>query len=293
MEIKRNTKDSVFTSLFREKKYVVELYNALFPESAGTVTEDDINIITLENILMNAMYNDLGFMVKDKLIVLAEAQSTWSENIAVRMLLYVANTYNTYIEEHKMNLYSTKNVVLPKPELFVIYSGDREPKTDVISLSDVFFDGDKSVDLNIKVLTNGDNNDIVYQYIRFTRVFNEQVKRYGYVKKSILETIRICKDEDILKEFMLSREKEVVDMMSTLFSEETLMEAFVKEMQDEGIAKGRAEGRAEGIAKGRENSNLQAIKNLMVNLKLTFDQAMNAIGLAPEEQEHYRSLAGM
>ena len=44
MEIKRNTKDSVFTSLFREKKYVVELYNALFPESAGTVTEDDINI---------------------------------------------------------------------------------------------------------------------------------------------------------------------------------------------------------------------------------------------------------
>ena len=128
MEIKRNTKDSVFTSLFREKKYVVELYNALFPESAGTVTEDDINIITLENILMNAMYNDLGFMVKDKLIVLAEAQSTWSENIAVRMLLYVANTYNTYIEEHKMNLYSTKNVVLPKPELFVIYSGDKKAK---------------------------------------------------------------------------------------------------------------------------------------------------------------------
>ena len=281
MEIKRNTKDSVFTSLFREKKYVVELYNALFPESAGTVTEDDINIITLENILMNAMYNDLGFMVKDKLIVLAEAQSTWSENIAVRMLLYVANTYNTYIEEHKMNLYSTKNVVLPKPELFVIYSGDKKLNNDVISLSDIFFDGDKVIDLNIKVLTNGENNDIVYQYIRFTRVFNEQVKSCGYTKKAILETIRICRDEDILKEFMLSREKEVVDMMSTLFSEETLMEAFVKEMQDEGIAK------------GRENSNLQAIKNLMVNLKLTFDQAMNAIGLAPEEQEHYRSLAGM
>ena len=281
MEIKRNTKDSVFTSLFREKKYVVELYNALFPESAGTVTEDDINIITLENILMNAMYNDLGFMVKDKLIVLAEAQSTWSENIAVRMLLYVANTYNTYIEEHKMNLYSTKNVVLPKPELFVIYSGDKKLNNDVISLSDIFFDGDKVIDLNIKVLTNGENNDIVYQYIRFTKVFNEQVKSCGYTKKAILETIRICRDEDILKEFMLSREKEVVDMMSTLFSEETLMEAFVKEMQDEGIAK------------GRENSNLQAIKNLMVNLKLTFDQAMNAIGLAPEEQEHYRSLAGM
>ena len=285
MEIKRSTKDSVFTSLFREKKYVVELYNALFPESAGTVTEDDINIITLENILMNAMYNDLGFMVKDKLIVLAEAQSTWSENIAVRMLLYVANTYNTYIEEHKMNLYSTKNVVLPKPELFVIYSGDKKLNNDVISLSDIFFNGDKVIDLNIKVLTNGENNDIVYQYIRFTRVFNEQVKSCGYTKKAILETIRICRDEDILREFMLSREKEVVDMMSTLFNEETLMEAFVKEMQDEG----RAEGRAEGS----ESSNLKAIKNLMVNLKLTFDQATNAIGLTPEEQARYRSLAGL
>ena len=142
-------------------------------------------------------------------------------------------------------------------------------------------------------MTNGENNDIVYQYIRFTKVFNEQVKSCGYTKKAILETIRICRDEDILKEFMLSREKEVVDMMSTLFSEETLMEAFVKEMQDEARAEAMAEGTAKGRAEGRENSNLQAIKNLMVNLKLTFDQAMNAIGLAPEEQEHYRSLAGM
>ena len=70
-------------------------------------------------------------------------------------------------------------------------------------------------------------------------------------------------------------------MMSTLFNEETLREALIKEMRDEGMAQ------------GRENGKLEDIKNLMVNLKLTFDQAMNAIGLTPEEQVHYRSLAGM
>ena len=76
--IKRNIKDSVFTHLFQEPKYIVELYKALHPE-VNNITEEDIEIVTIENVLSDGIYNDLGFLVNNSLIVLAEAQSTWSE----------------------------------------------------------------------------------------------------------------------------------------------------------------------------------------------------------------------
>ena len=69
---KYTIKDSVFTHLFKEKKYTLELYKALHPESKD-VTEEDIKPITLENVLMANMYNDLGFSVKDKIFILTEA----------------------------------------------------------------------------------------------------------------------------------------------------------------------------------------------------------------------------
>lgn len=79
-EMKRNIKDSVFTYLFRQPEYTRELYLSLHPEDAS-VTEDDFEIVTLENILSTGQYNDLGVLVRGTLIVLVEAQSTFTENV--------------------------------------------------------------------------------------------------------------------------------------------------------------------------------------------------------------------
>lgn len=49
---------------------------------------------------------------------------------------------------------------------------------------------------------------------------------------------------------------------------------------------GRTEGLAEGLAEGRT----EVIRNLMNNLKMTAEQAMDAMGIAASEQEHYLSL---
>ena len=64
--------------------------------------------------------------------------------------------------------------------------------------------------------------------IIFTKVCNEQVKLYGRTKKAILETIRICKDRNVLKEYLESREKEVVDIMMVLYDEEEAMKTYVE-----------------------------------------------------------------
>ncbi|MCI7612014.1 MAG: hypothetical protein MSS66_03325 [Selenomonadaceae bacterium] len=60
---KYTVKDTVFRYMFSDKKYLIQLYQALQPNDK-TITKDDLDIVTLQSILMNGIYNDLGFMVR-------------------------------------------------------------------------------------------------------------------------------------------------------------------------------------------------------------------------------------
>lgn len=231
---KHKIKDSVFTNLFKEKKYLFQLYKALHPEDTN-VTEEQLTYVTIENILINGLYNDLGFMVGNRLVILTEAQSTWSVNIIIRVLLYLAQTYHDYLAQTKQPLYTSKQVQIPEPELYVIYTGERQERPAEISLSKEFFGGKEcAVDVKVKMIYDGavseetGEGDIINQYVIFTKVCNEQVKLYGRTKKAILETIRICKDRNVLKEYLESREKEVVDIMMVLYDEEEAMRTYVE-----------------------------------------------------------------
>ena len=62
----------------------------------------------------------------------------------------------------------------------------------------------------------------------FTKILNGQIKLYGGTKTAILETIRICKDRDVLKEYLESRESEVVDIMMQLYDQEEIMRVHVQ-----------------------------------------------------------------
>lgn len=54
-DMRRTIKDSVFTYLFRQPAYTLELYRTLHPEDTDT-TEADLKLITLENILSTGIY---------------------------------------------------------------------------------------------------------------------------------------------------------------------------------------------------------------------------------------------
>ncbi len=192
---KYTIKDSVFTNLFQDKKYLIQLYRALHPEDTET-TEDELKDITIKNILVDVCYNDLGFTVGDKIMILTEAQTTWTMNIIIRALMYLVQSYHEYFERRNDNLYGSKKVKLPKAELYVIFTGKRVSKPEYVSLS-------------------------------------EELKIYGRTRVAITNTINICKDRDVLKEYLSSREKEVVDMVMTLFDEEQVMRAYVESEKEE------------------------------------------------------------
>lgn len=123
--VKGTVKDSIFCNLFKTRKYLLQLYQALHPED-GSMTEDGLENITINHVFTNGIYNDLCFMAGSKLILMLEAQSTWSMNVIIRMFIYLAQTYHEYFKGNGTNLYGSKKAVVPKPELYVIYTGNRK-----------------------------------------------------------------------------------------------------------------------------------------------------------------------
>ena len=143
----------------------------------------------------------------------------------LRILLYLVQTWHKYIKREKLDIYGEKKIELPKPELYVIYTKpDAGKKPDNLTLKDTLFDGeDICIDCKVRVIKDGKKGDIISQYVRFCRVFDEQVRIYGRTLKAVEETIRICKDEKVLKEYLERQREEVIDIMMTLFDQETIM----------------------------------------------------------------------
>ena len=249
-EMKRTAKDSVFTYLFKQPMYTRQLYLALHPEDTA-VTEADCKVISLENVLTTGLYNDLGIQVRGRLILLVEAQSTFSVNIVLRLLLYLAETYMQYIKEHKLDLYASPPVFVPTPELYVIYTGSREKVPDTLYLSDLY-QGAGGVEVQVHVLRGSAQGNIVDQYVQFCKILDEQRVLYGRTKRAIEETLRICKERNVLTPFLASRQKEVVDIMSMLFDQKEIMEIHDYNIAQAARRDGWQRGRQEGWQKGRQ-----------------------------------------
>ena len=52
-------------------------------------------------------------------------------------------------------------------------------------------------------------------------------------KQAVTETIRICKDRNILKQYLSSKEVEVVTIMMSLFDDEQIMRTYTKDIEKE------------------------------------------------------------
>ncbi len=50
---------------------------------------------------------------------------------------------------------------------------------------------------------------------------------HGRTREAVQEAIRICKERNVLKEYLSSREKEVVDMLMELYDEQEMLRSYV------------------------------------------------------------------
>ncbi|MBR2527318.1 MAG: hypothetical protein IKE58_02450 [Blautia sp.] len=107
------------------------------------------------------------------------------------------------------------------------------------------------VDLEVKVIYDSAEGDILNQYIVFSKVFTEQYKLYGKSQKTIDETFRICRDRNVLQEYL--KHEEVAAVMYKFMDQETALKKALRTERKEGRHEGRQEGnrlRLEHDAKG-------------------------------------------
>lgn len=259
--VKHTIKDSVFTNLFQDKKYLIQLYKTLHPEDTE-VTEDELSDITIHNILTDNIYNDLGFIRGNRLLILVEAQSTWTTNIIIRSLMYLMTTYQDYFKKTSQNIYKSKKVTFPKPELYVIFTGEREEHPKYMSLSEEFFDGQECfLDVHVKVLYGSEKDDIISQYVTFTKVYDEQRKKHGRIRKAVTETIRICKNKNVLKEYLEEREKEVENIMLAMYDEKEILREYIESERYEAAQEAAKEAK-------KDNAKEMAIQLLKEGLSV-------------------------
>ena len=167
----------------------------------------------------------------------------------------------------------------------MVYTGTPRQLPEIMRLSDMY-DGPGGAEIEIKVLRDMGKGNIVDQYIRFCEISDAQRKRYGYTMKAAEETLRICGEENILMPFLASRQKEVRDIMVTLFDQERVTEIheynLIKDARQEGHSAGRQEGHTEGT--------VASIKNLMDSMGWSIEQVMSALKISEEERPKYRKL---
>ena len=99
---------------------------------------------------------------------------------------------------------------------------------------------------------------------------NEQIAIHGRSQKAVLEAIRICKDRNVLAEYLGSKEKEVVDIMMVLYDEQEVMRSYVESEVYE--------------------SKIETAKRLLRMRKLSYDEIAIASELAVEDVKRLASM---
>ncbi|MCD8221444.1 MAG: hypothetical protein LUD07_04485 [Clostridiales bacterium] len=92
--------------------------------------------------------------------------------------------------------------------------------------------------------------------------------------EAVRETFRICKDRNILKEFIESHEKEAADIMVQLYDQREVVENYGKSQ----------------YAEGETTATLDNIRNLMESLKITAEQAMKLLKISAADQSRYQMM---
>ena len=139
VHVVRNYKDTLFRFILKDKRKLLEVYNALNGTSYDN--PDDLEIYTLENVIYMGVKNDVSFILGSELS-LYEQQATFNPNMPLRDLIYVTKQFEKYIAGN--SIYSSQLVRIPVPKFVVFYNGTKnQPEKQILKLSDAY---EKEVD---------------------------------------------------------------------------------------------------------------------------------------------------
>ncbi len=271
----RTYKSRIFEMIFSDKKKLLELYNAI--NGTDYTNPDELVVNTLENAIYMAMHNDVSFLI-DKRLNLYEHQSTYSPNLPLRFLFYVADVYSEFTKE--MNLYGRKAVKLPTPHFIIFYNGTEEqPDKRELRLSDTFQVKEEEPQLELKAtmlnINKGHNKKLMdacrtlKDYAEYTALVREYAQLMP-LAEAVEKAVDDCISRGVLAEFLKKNRAEAIKVSIYEYDEERHMRQTKEEGFEEGYESGLADGEkigresglAEGQKIGRESGLLEGRKML-------------------------------
>ena len=264
----RRYKDVLFRRLFQDKKDLLELYNAL--NGSTYQNPEELEVITMEDVIFMKMKNDLSFMIGNTLN-LYEHQSTRNPNMPLRGLLYFAQQFEGLLASRNDDIYGTKRVELPTPVYIVFYNGGGM-QTDnlMLYLSDAFLTGRGSgcLECTCEVLNiNRGYNQVLlekchrlWEYSEFSSEIEENIKSGMRRDEAVHTAIDTCIEKGILKDILIKQKAEVLHMILTEYDEKKHFRTLFREGKEEGIKEGMERGIEIGLSRGRDALLLEQVK---------------------------------
>jgi hypothetical protein len=260
MNINRKHKDRLFRSLFGDesrKKNTLALYNAL--TGNNYTDESELTIVTLSDVIYMGMKNDVSCIVSSDLAMF-EQQSTFNPNMPIRGFMYAGKQFSKYIDEKELNIYSSKQVMLPSPHYYVFYNGDKDYDDRIeLKLSDAFEDKScagayewTAVMLNINYGHNMELLEKCKPLMEYS-IFISKIKKYRESESSLELAVEMavseCIRENVLADYLKSHRAEVLDMLLTVYDEEKVLELMARDHEEIGEERGIQIGEERGVEK--------------------------------------------
>ena len=293
----RRYKDSVFVDLFandeKAKERFLDLYNAL--HGTALTLFAPVEQLRLENVMYMSIANDVSFLVDNKIIVLAEHQSTINENMPLRCLQYIARLYEKV--QSPDGRYLRKLSPIPTPEFYVFYNGLEDyPAETTLKLSSAFIEKQKEPQLELSVtvfnINKGKGGEVLHrckaldEYSLFVEEVRNQQKLDA--ENGFTNAVKRCIKKGVLKEYLERKAREVINMLVAEYDYDTDIAvqraeegriAFLK-----GVAQGRNEGVVQGFFDGSYQKALETAK-LMKQANCEIKFIMRMTGLSQTEIE--------
>lgn len=255
VKVRRDFKDSLFRLIFREKEYLLSLYNAV--NGTAYTNAEELEIVTLENAIYMNMKNDLAFVL-DFYLNIYEHQSTFSPNMPLRDLFYISKELQSQVESDE--LYRTVPVKIPTPRFIVFYNGTLEqPECRQLRLSDLYEHEVEKPELELVVtmlnINIGKNRKLMEQcqILKDYMLYVERVRKYAKtmeLRKAVESAVNECIREGILADFLRKYRSEAIDVSIFEYNEEKALNYIRADEFEEGRKTGLEEGRKTGMKEG-------------------------------------------
>ncbi len=234
-------KDNVFCMLYRDKKNLLELYNAL--NNSAYTNVDDLQVTTLNGGSYMKYKNDASFLLCMSLYMF-EQQASKNPNMPLRFLHYVSDVFRELFSNSMLHRRSM--IKIPVPHFVTFYNGLEKwiEDEDEIRLSDMYEIPTDNPELELKVRVININKDVhilnkcktLRDYMTFVNKVRFKMGVEGDdVRIAVTEAMDECIDEDILVDFFEQHREEVVEVSIYDYDEEEVRKVLAKEMAEEMV----------------------------------------------------------